>query len=105
MSRGARHSLRDAYRALLGDLDLVLASFGVADQSAACIDPHRNNREWCVLYLNDAWHRFCRTVVIGSAIYQPLTLSGSVVPRVAGLSNEDDVLTRLRTMPGPKKAR
>jgi hypothetical protein len=38
--------------------------------------------------------------VIASAVCEPLTLSGLQVPQVPGLGSEQDVLARLRTMPG-----
>jgi hypothetical protein len=97
------NALRDALVGLLTELTLVRVSFATGNAAASCADPHLNNREWCAVFLNDAWHRFCRRLVILSAIAHTVTLSGTVITPVAGLSSELDVIARLRTMPGPPK--
>jgi hypothetical protein len=88
---------------LLGALRLVRVAFASPSPAAACDNPHLHNREWCVVYLSDSWHRFCRRLVLTSAVLEPVTLSGVPVLRVPGLASEKDVLVRLRTMPGPAR--
>lgn len=100
---GKPHALRDALLGLLGELALVRISFATPDVAPTCADPHLNNREWCTVFLNDGWHRFCRRLVILSAVSAPRTLSGTTIAPVAGLNSETDVLARLRLMPGPPK--
>jgi hypothetical protein len=59
-----------------------------------CIEPHQNNREWCVIYLFDAWARCCRSLVVNSAHASPVSPSGTVVVPVA--ASEPDVLATVR---------
>lgn len=96
-------AFRRALTGLQGDIGAVRQAFTVPDAVPSCDLPHRNNREWCALSLNDAWHRFCRRLVISSAICGPQTLSGTVVQPVTGLRAEFDVLGRLRKQPGPPR--
>src|SRR6266511_3923549 len=98
-------ALRNVLRSLVSDLHLVREAFETPNAQPYCDGPHRHNREWCVIYLNDSWHRFCRQLVIASAVCEPLTLSGLQVPQVPGLGSEQDVLARLRTMPGRPRPR
>lgn len=100
MTQSVAKSLRHALLSMQRELALVRETFLATDLGPSCVDPHMNNREWCAVYLNDAWHRFCRRLVISSAILEPRTLSGTAVPRVAGLSSESDVLRRVRQLPG-----
>ncbi len=96
-------ALRDAFAAFHAELELVVSAFATASVAPSCDAPHMHNREWCVVYLNDAWQRFCRELIIASAVYEPRTLSGSVIGRAAGLTSEQDALTLLRTKLGQRR--
>lgn len=58
---------------------------------------HQLTQEMCVIQLNDAWARFCREIVIVSAVGRTTTLSGSFIapaPQISGRSNVIPTLLR-----------
>ncbi len=69
----------------------------------SCREAHIYCREMCVIRLQDAWARFCRNLIISSAGFRPVTLSGVVVPLAPGIKHVSDVIpTLLSTYPKPK---
>ena len=51
--------------------------------------------EMCVMCLHDAWARFCRELVVTSAYAEPLTATGTRVPKVQGIQRRSQVIPRL----------
>ena len=89
-----KRSLRSLHGGFVREAERARTAFSAASTLAACFDPHRNNREWCALYLHDAWARFCRSLVLESAFASPTTLSGRLVPPV--VSSEQLALSAVR---------
>lgn len=98
MARG----IRDSHRSFLARTNELLIDFQAAPSTAANARVHKNNREWCVLALHDAWTDYCRGLVISSAISGSRALSGATVPAVPGIRNASQALTTVRTTLNPK---
>jgi hypothetical protein len=46
--------------------------------------------EMATLRLHDDWARFCREIILASAVNEPKTINDIVVPRALGVSTRDD---------------
>jgi hypothetical protein len=90
----AQPALRDIYHAFARQAEKARTAFAVDPAAPDCDEPHQNNREWCVVYLFDAWARCCRALVIGSAYASPIGASGAVVTPVA--ASESAALVTIR---------
>lgn len=55
-------------------------------------------QEMCVVRLYDLWDRFCKELILLSAYAEPISISGSRIPRVAGVRTRNDVLTKLKSI-------
>lgn len=61
-----------------------------------CPPVHRASREMGVLRLWDGWTRFCRELVIASAVSRPVTVAGLHLPKAPNVQRRRDVLPLLR---------
>ena len=75
-------TLRRVHEAFLQQAENACAAFAAVALAKDCVGPHRNNREWCVVYVYDAWARFCRSLILESAYAAPTTISGALVSAV-----------------------
>lgn len=96
-------AFRHALLSLRRDIGMLRAAFAAVDVAPACAEPHRHNREWCAVYLNDSWQRFCRRLVLSSAVLEPVSLSGKIVRPVPGLRSQRETLAALRRVLAPKR--
>ncbi len=69
------------------------SEFGAAVQSR--MFPNQLQCEMCVVRLHDAWARFCRELIITSALGKTLTISGVVLIRASGISTRITVIPQL----------
>lgn len=80
----------------------LLDDFHTAPSSPSLGRIYRNNREWCIIALHDAWVSHCRALVLTSAVAGCETLAGVRVPPVAGVRNANRAVALVRASLAPK---
>ncbi len=97
-----RH-LRSSHRSFVTRTAELLADFHLPAPGPGYQGVHGNNREWCVLALHDAWVAYCRSLVLTSAVSGSRTLTGVVVPAVAGIRNVGQAVAAVRVALAPNQ--
>src|SRR3546814_18217376 len=86
-------TLRAPLRSFYSEAAWLQCEFGLAAKLRQ--PPNQLTCEMCVLRLHDAWARFCRELVIASAIGHTFTLGGTVLKAAPGISSRASVIPAL----------
>ncbi len=93
--------LRASYRSFMTRTADLLADFHTVPSGPSYERTLKNNREWCVLALHDAWVAYCRSLVLTSAGAGSRTLSGTVVPAAPGIRTAAQAVSVVRAALAP----
>lgn len=92
-------TLESVYRHFfLMESERVLRTFLNSEESyVKCFyGTHQLAIEACVIRLHDCWARYCRELIFCSAAESPLTLSGAVLAKAAGVVSRKDVIPLIK---------
>jgi hypothetical protein len=95
-------TLVEPYRRFLRESSAIAERFIViqgVERNIQCPPRHRDGREMCAIRLHDAWARFCRELVLASAM-GTLTMTGTRVNAANGIGSLDDALGKVMTGQG-----
>ena len=88
-----KNSLHNIQIRFLAETQMILDIFAQSmilshSQSNFC-------REMCAIRLYDAWARFCRELILISAVEKPITISGRILPAAPSIRKRKDVIIKL----------
>jgi hypothetical protein len=88
--------LSELYSHFVGRTNELVRKFGTSlpvspPYDSSCPPVHRDGQKFLIMRLHCLWAAFCQGLVTRSALGNTMTLSGSLIPRVSGISRSVDV--------------